>query len=635
MRAKYVIFSTAIASMVGTPLAVMMSLPLGEPAVLLPDPLLTGAPATSPYRQAVTALQATQDALSSSEWELGSASDCLAVREEKQERARQPCPDTSLQESVQRVAAARVALEKSAAAVRNAEVAVEAKRASGAAPGLPVEQGAVLILFRDDSTTADRETVLRRHGLVERSRLASISLYMTELADEPADQTTEGRATRLRAIIKALKERESIVETAVQNVVMGGAIIPRPNHPKPRDWFATAPRDPLVISRFPAAWNVNDALRERNAHVAVGVLDQGFTVHEPNDLEMISECLPQAPHVHGTKVAAIIGARFDDGVGVDGAAPFARLHGCAPHRQLVPADFDGVAEDDVPLVTGKIMFYEYVKGLGILLGLDIPLINTSLAYNWGSFNIRPSTDTDVQAIVESQGIMIRKSLLLHGGAIVVSAAGNDCKQVKNPCDPATWTNPFNWAALAGDTPNVIVVEALNGAGDKLPMSSIGGTIKAVGEDIRTIKNVRKRPNGTFEDQLGSCTGTSCAAPLVTAAIAQMLAATPGLKPADIKRHLGIDPSLPAPELNAVAALRASAPSFDRDVADYNQDGKVNMSDFDGFSRDFRMMNANDKLYSRSDFDGDRDVDLDDFSIIIAAWTDQNVNPQSLKMKLMQ
>lgn len=635
MSAKYVLFSTAIAAMVGTPLTVMMSLPLGEPAVLLPDPLLTGAPATSPYRQAVTTLQAAQDARSSAEWELGSASDCLAVREGKQERARQPCPDTSFQQSVRRVSAARVSLERATAGVRNAEVAVEAKGAGAAPPGLPVEQGAVLILFRDESTSADREAVLRRHGLVERSRLASISLYMTALADEPADRTAEGRATRLRAIVKALKEQESIVETAVQNVAMGGAIIPRSNQPKPRDWFATAPRDPLVISRFPAAWNVNDALRERNAHVAVGVLDEGFTVHEPNDLAVISKCLPQAPNVHGTKVAAIIGARFDDGAGIDGAAPFARLHGCAPYRKLVAADFKNVATDDVPLVTGQIMFYEYVKGLDILLGLDLPLINTSLAYNWGRFKIRPSTDDDVKAIVESHGIMVRKSLLLHGDTIVVSAAGNDCKQVKNPCDPATWTNPFNWAALAGGAPNVIVVEALNRAGGKLPMSSIGGTIKAVGEDVPTIEDVRERPDGTFEDELGSCTGTSCAAPLVTAAIAQMLAATPGLKPADIKRHLGIDPSRPAPELNAVAALRASAPSFNRDVADYQQDGKVDRSDFEEFRLAFEATNPNDKLFSRSDFDGDGDVDLDDFSVIIAAWTDPDVDPQTLRIRLMQ
>lgn len=627
---RNLLLCAAIATMTVSPLAVMTTLPIREPAVLVVDPLLPAAEPddVQPYGRAASLLQKAQYGLADREKELAAAEDCLSSLQEPSTQGL-PCPDGGLPRALQRVKEARAAVASAQAAILEVESAIETTRSGARPQGRLVEQNTVLILFSEDSTEEQRQDVLRRHGLVERSRLSSISLYVATVVDDLEFRTPEGSATRLRAIVGRLKEEGGVVRTAAQNVLLGGTIVPGENKPTPRDWFADNPRDPLVISGFPAAWNVNDALSHRDAHVTVGVLDIGFTVHKPNDLDITSLCSPEAKNVHGTKVASIIGARFNDGNGIDGATTFARLQGCAPLRVLTLADFEN-STHTVEVTTARILFDEYLKGLDVLLASGVQLINTSISYKWGPASAQP----EVQAIVESHGEMVRRALVPHEEVLVVSAAGNDGRSFD-----AMWANPFNWAALGPETTserseNVIVVEGLDATGENpFASSNRGGHIAAVAVNVPSIASVRKNADNTIEDLFGPCTGTSCSTPLVTAAVAQMLAATPSLTPPDIKKHLGIGPVGSASvSLNVIAALMASSPTFEKDAADIDVDGDVDLDDFDALNDDFKLPQS-DHFFSRSDFNGDHVVDRDDLAIMLRAWTGTPEDAQKLPEEL--
>jgi Subtilase family len=639
---KIPILGAAVAAATAAPLAMMLYLPpaqMRSSAAFVPDPLISTGDPESAYGKSVTTLFDAQLRLTTSEGALKDAAGCLALLQSgRRNRASSPCRDLSIREAAVGVKRAQLAVLRARKEVARAEDALDGKRGDGGARGVPVEQGTILVLFRK-SSPQERTEVLRRHGLIERSQLTDIPLYITQIVSASPSQTAEGLATRVRALVESLR-KEGIVETAVQNVLLGGQSIPRPTIP-PREWLKTGTNnefvDPLVVSGFPATWNLNDAVSRTQAFIDVGVLDVGFTLHEPNDLDIEMVCSEQPVDEHGTIVASIIGAKFDNGEGIDGAAPFARLHGCAPKlRELENAEVAGIQEADLPMLRRKVAFDAYLAGLEKLLSRNMRVVNASIGYNWGEFVIRPSTDKRVQDLVESQGKMVRAVLRRHSHAVVVSAAGNDCRQVSNPCDPAMWTSPINWAGLntADPAPNVIVVQGLDRTRAKLAMSNVEAMIAAVGEGVPAITAAVKNADGTITDVVGTCpTGTSCAAPLITAAVAQLLSVNQTLTASEIRQHLGITPGS-TPELKAIAAMRASFAGFSRTVCDYDLNTRVELADFERFKTDFRAP-ANAQPFCRSDFDGDGDVDAADLTIMMDVWMDGSIDRQTLPARLLQ
>jgi hypothetical protein len=410
------------------------------------------------------------------------------------------------------------------------------------------------------------------------------------------------------------------VQAAVLNVSLGGMTIPQPGKPI-RDWFNKD--EALVKSRFPEAWNFNQFLASRPP-VDVVVLDEGFFADQPDLTITRPPGFVNSVEEHGTSVAAIIGAKFDDGVGIDGAAPFVNVIGASPEFS---------------------MFGNYAKMLTkVLARAPAPsVINVSVGYNW--FHGGPPTAAE-RDIAENQGKIIRKALRTADHTIVVSAAGNGCSDPKCT-DPAVWTNPFNWAALGPDLPgephseNVIVVEGLEADGaTRLLISNVGGTIKAIGRDVLTLTSTTPRPMD----------GTSASAPLVAAAVAMMLQASPGMTALDVKRNLGITKGN-APALNAFEALWKSIPNPERVISDLNlggPDGRVDRADFAIFSRGYneirsqqivsdwnhdRIIDSNDRFHPRLDLNGDGVVTAGDFRVMEAGWTDTSIDPKTLRDQL--
>jgi subtilisin family serine protease len=505
-----------------------------------------------------------------------------------------------------------------------------------------IERDTILLLLHDGVPIEKVDALRERYGLAVRSGIPRISLLVVE-ARGPGQETPEGQATRLRALVQALNGEKEIVETAVQNAFLDGTFIPQPNAPFPRNWFDDG--DPLVKGMFPQAWNFIEAIPA--GRVRVGVLDKGF---RPNP-DLSTTPAREVPNVrpcgevddaHGSGVAGIIGAAFNNGLGADGGtAGFAEIITCAAEREEV--DVTGLTPRERAIVRKKMLARNTIFGLETLLAQGVTLINASIGYNWKVAGVVPEDEPDVQTIVADHGRIVRKLLRDHPDVLLIAAAGNDGRR------QAKWASPFNWAALgdpdedSAPAENIIVVNALRRDGTELRNdSNDGGTINAVGDNVITTIIPEQLPGtGT-----GFLHGTSAAAPLVTAAVALMRAIDSNLSVRKIKENLGIAPNV-VPTLDAFKAVSRSVADPDAALADLVRDGSVDEADFLAFRSEFQRIRDGlipdlnrdgrhtmaDAKFSRFDLDGDTDVDEADLDVMIAAWDGTRAQAALLKSRL--
>jgi hypothetical protein len=393
-----------------------------------------------------------------------------------------------------------------------------------------IESDTLLVMFFDTAKPKAIARLLRQYRLRVVSGTPSLSLFVVRPEIIVPAANDDSKALRLCALARQLRE-EKIVEAASQNMRLEAATVaPLPS--------VSSSSGALAVSRFPEAWEFNRSAGATRTF-DVGVLDIGFVATD--DLTIAS--IPGRTNrddPHGTEVAAIIGAQHDNGIGIDGAAPFVNIIGVSPNS------------------SSGALFDEFVSLLDTLLRRtpELRIINASVSYNWGAKGILPRNSPATRVVVADNGKMIRKSMRVAPRTVLVTAAGNDCRTT-NCQEPATWASPYNWAALGPESDeegessrNIIVVEGLNATGtERLPMSNIDGMIRAVGERVLSI---------TRSDAVTAADGTSAAAPLVTAAIALMLQLNPGLTAEEIRTNLGIITGT-VPDLDALQAVRRSAP----------------------------------------------------------------------------
>ena len=257
------------------------------------------------------------------------------------------------------------------------------------------------------------------------------------------------------------------------------------------------------------------------ATIDVGILDAGFLRGQdiPN-LTLLAQC-GNPVRSHGTAVAGVIAV----------AAPNVRMFGCAPDPPVF--DETNLTHDEIQLRSTRMLFDDVVAGLEGLLERRPAVINVSVGYNWANRGHSPAASEEVRAIVETHGRAVRKLLRRHPHTLIVSSAGNDCRDRVDCQEPAVWTSPVNWAALGPSSPddpaspNVVVVEALDEAGNRLVMSNVGGTVRAVGENV--VTRIDREP--------AYFSGTSAAAAQISAKVVRMLAARPDLTVAEIQAML--------------------------------------------------------------------------------------------------
>lgn len=235
---------------------------------------------------------------------------------------------------------------------------------------------------------------------------------------------------------------------------------------------------------------VNWPLGDRTCRptVTIGMVDTGINgdhaIFEGADLEVlrIADEADPSGRQHGTAVAALI---------VGNAAE--RTRGLLPDAGLIAVDAF-VAEGEGERAAA----YDVVRAVDLLIGRDARILNLSLA-------------GDANLVLER---MVRAAV--DAGAVVVAAAGNDGARAE-PRFPAAY-------------PDVLAVTAVDRRGRVYRRAVQGDHIDlaAPGVDIWTAASISGARTKT---------GTSFAAPFVTAAAALILHEEPGLSPAEVAERL--------------------------------------------------------------------------------------------------
>ncbi|MDR2117327.1 MAG: fibronectin type III domain-containing protein [Planctomycetaceae bacterium] len=195
---------------------------------------------------------------------------------------------------------------------------------------------------------------------------------------------------------------------------------------------------------------------------------------------------------HGTHVTGIIGAVSDNHLGGTGAAPGV---------QILPVKVISGSTGSTANIVSAI---NYVIGLKSC-GVNVAVINMSLGYY--------TEDAAVGRAIENAG---------NAGIVVTASAGN------NGSDNDT---KYHYPSNYNDLDNLIAVASIDQNGQLASNSNYGRTTVDLAAPGVSIYSTTK--NGAY----GLMSGTSMAAPFVSAAAAILAANNPALSPAEIKAKI--------------------------------------------------------------------------------------------------
>lgn len=577
----------------------------GEEERFIPDPYLLRTdddPAGDSYGGALNQLRAAQ----------------FALAEAREREAGGPpfAPSgdpVAAQRSVEQLEAEVLALETAAANEKR-------KRPRPEAP--LVQRASLLVLLRDGACRTqdgrceeEVEQLLERNRLQVRSGIPEISLLFV-VSTDPASATNDGEAARLHALVARLEESD-LVQAAAQNLLLGSDFLPQQFPTVSRDWYTS---DALSLSSFPQAWNFRSAM----TRVDVGVLDRGFLKRKDIDVGRLNTapCTDTSVDNHGTYMAGVIGATFDNAIDTDGGAPLVNLVGCAV-KPPVTCDREGLSGLQQQLCLKKAAFSEFIEGLRLLLK-HARIVNASLSYQWVDLTAVTTNDADLRKIVSAQGTIVRDLMVANSDAILVSSSGNDRGA------PAAWASPFNWAALeaASPAPNIIVADAVCPDGVPLSRSNLGGSIKVIAHSIPAAFTPTTAATKVFD----FASDTSGAAAMVTAVVAMIRSIEPTLRPAAVKMRLGIVGTT-VPTLQAYCAVSSCFAKPKVVLADMNGQNGITGDDFVLLKREYQFAksralpdvngdgfrNQCDAKFLRGDLNDDGCIDKDDLEILLAEW----------------
>lgn len=492
---------------------------------------------------------------------------------------------------------------------------------SGRETPLIVKRNSYVIQLKPDVTGEEIDALITKYRLhVIRSVPSLGVLYVRVWDREGTPESTRGLQAEPKSVQAALEpkvilelRKDPSVSAAFVNSTIAPKAVPKRSGAKAVDngnqfrwsWEDNAPDDGnwgIKVMRMPAVWTILD--KERKAHpdrprTRVTLLDSGFGKHAQIIYGDVWGGLPANPvpadcgRSHGTHVTGIIGAAFGQGSGIDGIVPNARIEAVPISRELLSEGaIDGVtdaAQQHVAFFMDAIVDLADYLDASPIEAKERRVVNVSLAYNWASVALGAKTAPTSDRVIRDQvrqHAKVLESLVnrVKDRVLFVAAAGNDSDGLAAPIN-AEYASPFGYQGthvgpgFAG-SPNIIVVEAKDRDGQRAAFSNGGGHVAAPGVDIMSTLASDKTP-------FGVCSGTSQAAPHVTALAAILFELDPTKKPAEIadiikKSAIATTPKSGAPRVDALEAVLMLSPDYLRDLADLNGDGKVDAADLEIF-----------------------------------------------------
>jgi len=485
-----------------------------------------------------------------------------------------------------------------------------------------VNRRIVVIQLKANTSEAEIEQLIAKFDLSVIDAVPSLGALYVELAEEdlPDAQTI---APEQRSSVRTLLEPSIVVrlraEPSVNAAFVQTTVAPQ-NIPPPSDaeirmeqgpvkwnWLIGANNDGnwgLKSIHLPQVWTILSGERKARgaeAPASVAVLDSGFGKHAQLVYQNVKGTLPEelipadCARSHGTHVAGIISARRTGDGGIDGIVPKARLDAIPISRNLLlEGTLDGAERPQLHLS----YFADVIRDLGEYFD-EFPLapaerrvVNVSLAYNWGWVRrisaSDPTTDQSVRNQVQQHANFIQYLVdRVNTQVLFVAAAGNDSEGAAEPMG-AKLASPFAFAALHSTayfkpSSNIIVVEAHDRNNRRAGFSNTGGHVSAPGVDVMSTLASQSKPYGT-------CSGTSQAAPHVTALAAILFELDKTKTPEEvigiIRRSAVPDAaSGSAPAIDALSAVAELSGRHLNRLADLDGDGQVDAADLDLFKGD--------------------------------------------------
>lgn len=162
----------------------------------------------------------------------------------------------------------------------------------------------------------------------------------------------------------------------------------------------------LEAMRVPQLWNLNDVIQRQGQRVFTGVLDAGFQDDNADGWDDHADLLRiqtlvfdgmtgeltggAVKSAHGQHVAGIIGAEFNNRLGIDGVNPFAEIIAVSPQ---IPRQKQRMQESWQVMIEALLRLLKEHS--------EMRVVNVSLSYNWainGHLKIDPNFDKEAQQL---------------------------------------------------------------------------------------------------------------------------------------------------------------------------------------------------------------------------------------------
>lgn len=565
------------------------------------------------------------------------------------------------------------------------------------APQVLVKRDAVVIQLKPSVTESQINALVTKYNLKIIKLVPSLGVLQVELPPQPPSATT--RSSRPGDAMKSTLEpkfvtdlrNEPAVDAAFVDVSVAPRSVPRPGKVSVEqggtrlgwNWQTSTSSDGnwgLKAMRMPGVWKILAQARKSDPKAArpvLSFLDNGFGKHPQLPYRQVKGTLvPVQPltncdRSHGTHVAGIACATFNQGAGIDGMVPDAQIDVIQISRELL---MEGVTEGTGQSQQQVAFFMDAITDLAEYLD-EVPLkpgerrvVNISLAYNWAWTNITTNANATADRVIRDQIRQHAKVVQYlvnrqQGQVLFVVAAGNDSHGAPTPVQ-ASLATPFAFAALQRSatfqpSPNILVVEAHDRSGARASFSNIGGHVAAPGVDVMS----------TFASTTagyGVCSGTSQASPHVAALATILFELDPTKTPAEMVEIIRTSAQAPlaqnggAPRVDGLEAALQLQRKRLVELADLNGDSKVDTADLAQFKADLisllegrfggeitRDLNGDsvvdefERCWPRIDLNGSGRASIDptdvravggvmrsDLDVLEAAWTDQTTTFKS-------